>query len=112
MRRFVPVLVFILVFQAPDAWSQDDRDPQGSPAAEDNGKPLKECGRAGQSNKEGHGFVDDDPKRNNGKGSLEYLTKGPATADQFKHLRGKDGGWAPRDDVWIHYLGRKGKLKA
>jgi alpha-galactosidase len=80
-----------------------------APAAEN---PVKVFVLAGQSNMEGHGFVAADPKRNEGKGSLEYIAKQPATADQFKHLRGKDGKWAVRDDVWIHYLDRKGKLTA
>lgn len=75
-------------------------------------KPVKVFILAGQSNMEGHGFVAADPKRNEGKGSLEYVARQPATADQFKHLLGKDGKWAVRDDVWIHYLERKGKLTA
>src|SRR6476619_1928751 len=75
-------------------------------------KPIKVFILAGQSNMEGHGFIKADPKRNGGKGSLEYLVKDPATADRYKHLLGKDGGWAVRDDVWVHYLGRKGKLTA
>jgi alpha-galactosidase len=79
------------------------------PAAE---KPVKVFVLAGQSNMEGHGFVPADPKRNGGKGSLEYLARDPATADRFKHLLGKDGRWVMRDDVWIHYLGRKGRLTA
>ena len=80
-----------------------------APAAD---KPVRVFVLAGQSNMEGHGFVPADPKRNDGKGSLEYVAKQPATADQFKHLLGKDGKWAVRDDVWIHYLERKGKLTA
>ena len=75
-------------------------------------KPVKVFVLAGQSNMEGHGFIKADPKRNDGKGSLEYVAKAPATADKFKHLLGKDGKWAVRDDVWIHYLDRKGKLTA
>ncbi len=74
------------------------------------GKAIKVFILAGQSNMEGHGFVNADPKRNGGKGSLEYLAKEPATADKFKHLLGKNGGWAVRDDVWVHFLGRKGRL--
>ena len=73
-------------------------------------KPVKVFILAGQSNMEGHGFIKADPKRNDGKGSLEYVAKQPATADKFKHLLDKDGKWAVRDDVWIHYLARKGKL--
>jgi alpha-galactosidase len=74
-----------------------------APAAE---KPVKVFVLAGQSNMEGHGFITADPKRNEGKGSLQFLVKNAATADKFKHLVGKDGKWAVRDDVWIHYLGR------
>ncbi|MFO0864482.1 MAG: sialate O-acetylesterase [Gemmataceae bacterium] len=73
-------------------------------------KPVKVFILAGQSNMVGTGFVKADPKRNGGKGSLEYLVKEPATADKFKHLVDKDGKWVVRDDVWIHYLDRKGKL--
>ncbi len=73
-------------------------------------KSVKVFVLAGQSNMEGQGFIKADKERNGGKGSLEYLTKDPATADRFKHLLGKDGKWAVRDDVWIHYLDRKGKL--
>jgi hypothetical protein len=73
-------------------------------------KPVKVFILAGQSNMEGTGFVKADPKRNGGKGSLEFLVKDPTTANKFKHLVGKDGSWVVRDDVWIHYLDRKGKL--
>jgi alpha-galactosidase len=73
-------------------------------------KPVQVFILAGQSNMEGHGFVQADPKRNEGKGSLEYVARQPATAPRFAHLRDKDGKWVVRDDVWIHYLGRKGKL--
>jgi alpha-galactosidase len=38
------------------------------------------------------------------------VAKDPATAGKFKHLLTKEGTWAVRDDVWIHYLDRKGKL--
>lgn len=73
-------------------------------------KPVKVFVLAGQSNMQGTGFVNAGPKRNGGKGSLEYLVKDPATAGKFKHLVGKDGKWVARDDVWIHYFDRKGKL--
>lgn len=81
----------------------------GSATAAD--KPVKVFVLAGQSNMEGHGFIKADPKRNEGKGSLEYLTRDKATADKFKHLVGKDGKWVVRD-VWVHYLDRMGKLTA
>ena len=80
------------------------------PAKVEGVKSVKVFVLAGQSNMEGQGFVQADPKRNGGKGSLEFLAKDEATAAKFRHLLGKDGKWAVRDDVWIHYLGRKGKL--
>ena len=73
-------------------------------------KPVRVFILAGQSNMEGQGVVRANPRQNGGKGSLEYLTKGPSTSGKFKHLVGKDGKWVVRDDVWIHYLNRKGKL--
>ncbi len=76
------------------------------------GKPVKVFILAGQSNMEGHGLIKADPKQNEGKGSLEYVARQPATADKFKHLLTTNGKWAVRDDVWIHYLDRKGKLTA
>lgn len=65
---------------------------------------------AGQSNMEGQGMIAADPKRNGGKGSLEHLVKNPATAARFAALKKADGDWVVRDDVWIHYLERKGRL--
>lgn len=85
--------------------------PASAPPPPDNRvKPLKVFILAGQSNMEGHGFIKADARRNGGKGSLEFLVKDPATADRFKRLVDKDGNWVVRDDVWVHYLGRKGKL--
>ena len=52
-----------------------------------------------------------DPKRNGGKGSLEYLVKDAATAKRFKHLVDADGKWVVRNDVWVWYLGRTGGIK-
>lgn len=65
---------------------------------------------AGQSNMEGHGIVEADPKRNEGKGSLAWLVENPATASKFKHLKNEDGSWKSRDDVKIVYLDRSGQL--
>jgi len=65
---------------------------------------------AGQSNMEGHGRVEANPKANEGKGSLEWLVKNPPTAPRFKHLVDDKGKWVARDDVQIWYLGRKGNL--
>ncbi|MFZ9824390.1 MAG: sialate O-acetylesterase [Gemmataceae bacterium] len=65
---------------------------------------------AGQSNMEGQGFIAAEPKRNGGKGSLEYLVKDTATQKQFAHLKAPDGTWRQRKDVFISYLDRKGPL--
>jgi len=72
--------------------------------------PVKVFILAGQSNMEGHGIVPLDLKRNQGKGSLEYLVKDPAADRRLKRLVDSDGQWVVRDDVWIWYLGRKGGL--
>ncbi len=85
-------------------------DPEKKAGKDSSSKPVKVFVLAGQSNMEGQGFIKADPKRNEGKGTLEYLAKDKATADKFKHLLDKKGEWAVRDDVWIHYLDRKGKL--
>ena len=78
----------------------------GAVAAE----PVKVFILAGQSNMEGQGFIAADPKRNDGRGSLEFVVKDAATAPRFKHLVDKDGKWIVRDDVWISYLDRQGPL--
>jgi len=82
-----------------------------APAA-DAAPPVKVFVLAGQSNMEGHGLIPADPNRNEGRGSLEYLAKNPATAERFQPLLAADGKWAARDDVWIWYLGRHGALTA
>ena len=73
-------------------------------------KPVRVFILAGQSNMEGQGFIAADPKRNGGKGSLEFLVKDAATAKRFAPLVDAAGHWRKRDDVWITYLDRKGPL--
>ncbi len=73
-------------------------------------KPLKVYILAGQSNMQGQGIIKADPKRNDGKGSLEFLVKDAASADRFKDLVDKDGKWVSLDRVWISYLDRSGPL--
>src|SRR3982750_3201802 len=63
-------------------------------------KPVKVFILAGQSNMEGKAKLS----------LLEYQVKQPATRDLFKHLQSADGKWIERDDVWIKFLDRKGKL--
>ncbi len=67
--------------------------------AADTPKPVKVFILAGQSNMEGKAKV----------ALLKYQTTQPATRDLFKHLH-KDGNFIERDDVWIKFLDRKGKL--
>lgn len=73
-------------------------------------RPVKVFILAGQSNMEGQGFIAADPKRNGGKGSLEFLIKDPATSKRFAHLVDDAGQWRTRDDVRISYLDRSGPL--
>lgn len=68
-------------------------------SAADSAKPVKVFILAGQSNMEGHASLK----------LLDYQADQPATRDFYEHLR-KDGKWAERDDVWIKFLDRKGKL--
>jgi alpha-galactosidase len=72
--------------------------------------PVKVFILAGQSNMQGQGKIKIDPRRNEGKGSLEYLVKDPDTKARYKHLVDGNGQWVVRDDVWIWYLERKGRL--
>jgi len=57
---------------------------------------------AGQSNMEGQGVVDFDHEKhyNGGKGNLEHVLAQPGNAKRYAHLRGPDGKWTVRDDVW------------
>ena len=67
--------------------------------AADAPKPVKVFILAGQSNMEGKAKVS----------LAEYQADRPATRDLYKHWR-KDGKWTERDDVWVKFLDRKGKL--
>ncbi len=72
--------------------------PVGAQAA-DTQKPVQVFILAGQSNMEGKAKVS----------LLEFQARQPATRDAFQHLRHEDQ-WKERDDVWIKFLGRQGKL--
>jgi len=67
--------------------------------AADKPKPAKVFILVGQSNMEGKAKMS----------LLEYQAGQPATRDLYQHLR-KDGRWIERDDVWIKFLERQGKL--
>lgn len=85
--------------------------PPAPEAMPDSGlAPLKVFILAGQSNMVGAGIVAADPNRNEGKGTLEHLAKSPATSAAYAHLVDAEGNWIARDDVWISYFEREGKL--
>ena len=62
-------------------------------------RPLMVFILAGQSNMEGHASVK----------LLDYQAAQPNTRELFDHLR-STGHWIERDDVWIKFLDRHGKL--
>lgn len=74
-------------------------------------EPVRVFILAGQSNMEGHGQIPMNPDRNSGKGSLEYGVQHTADVARLG-LQDGNGSWRERDDVWISYLDREGKLKA
>lgn len=80
-------------------------------SAQKSGPSVKVFILSGQSNMQGHGFIKADPARNEGKGSLEYIVSHPSTRSKYRRLVAKDGSWKTRDDVWIHYEDRRGKLR-
>jgi len=75
--------------------------------------PVKVFLLAGQSNMEGQAVVDLDHERyyNGGKGNLEHVLRDPDKGAMVAHLRGKDGTWVVRDDVWVWYKTEKSGLK-
>ncbi|MDH3584809.1 MAG: sialate O-acetylesterase [Phycisphaerae bacterium] len=79
-------------------------------SARGEGAAVKVFILAGQSNMEGHGQIRAEPRRNGGRGSLEFLVKDAATAKRFAPVVDAEGQWVVRDDVWISYLGRTGGL--
>ena len=82
-------------------------------AAQPGKSPVKVFILAGQSNMEGQAVVDlDHPKYyNGGKGILKTVAADPAKAHLYAHLKGTDGKWAVREDVWISYKTEKSGLK-
>lgn len=71
-----------------------------APAA-DPPRPVRVYILAGQSNMEGKAKLS----------LAEYQAKQPATRELYKDLRRGDR-WVERDDVWVKFLDRKGKLTA
>ena len=71
-----------------------------SQATEPAAKNLQVFILAGQSNMEGKGGIDP---------LLNHQIQSPETKAFFAHWH-KDGKYIERDDVWINYLNRRGKL--
>ena len=95
----MPRFLVLLAYAAVATWSS-------ASAAE----TVKVFVLAGQSNMQGHGKVDADPRANDGKGSLEWLVKHPTTSKKYSSLIDAEGEWKERSDVQIVYLDRKGNL--
>ena len=70
-------------------------------------KKVKVFILAGQSNMEGHGLIKGKPGQ---KGTLETLVNDPKSLKEFKGLIDSKGDWIVRDDVWISWLNKNGKL--
>lgn len=70
-------------------------------------KKVKVFILAGQSNMEGHGLIKGKPGQ---KGTLETLVNDPKSLKEFKGLIDSRGDWIVRDDVWISWLNKNGKL--
>lgn len=79
-------------------------EPVASPAP----GPVKVFLLVGQSNMVGAGEVRAREERNGGRGSLEHLVR--SEPEEFGHLVDGQGEWIVRDDVWISFLEREGRL--
>jgi alpha-galactosidase len=64
--------------------------------------PTKVFILAGQSNMQGHGFVQNAGSGHTMNGTLEYLTTDPRTKAEFSKLK-RGGNWVSRKDVWMYY---------
>lgn len=84
-----------------------------APAKQAGRSPVKVFILAGQSNMEGQAVVDLTGKDyNEGRGTLATLIADPVKGATFKHLKGTDGKWVVRDDVWVRYQRERAPLLA
>ena len=97
-----------LAAQAPDATPAIDPAPTPSPPP-----TFQVFLLAGQSNMEGQAVVDLDHEQhyNGGRGTLARLVEDAELEPRLAHLRGEDGEWATRDDVFCWYRTGHGTLK-
>ena len=72
--------------------------------------PVRVFVLAGQSNMEGHGQIDANPRANEGRGSLEQLATAPETRGRYERWRDASGTWVECDGVFIEYFDRRGRL--
>jgi alpha-galactosidase len=101
MHLFLPLLITSILASIQEyAYAKEIN-------ASNSSKIIKVFILAGQSNMEGHGLI---KGNQNQKGTLEQLTKNPATAKSFQQLKDEEGNWKIRDDVWISWYNKKGKL--
>ena len=89
-HRFLYVVLSSSLSTVSAAWPAEGQAGQS---------PVKVFILAGQSNMEGKAKLE----------LLDYQINAPETKDFFKHLH-KDGKYIERDDVWINFLDRRGKL--
>ena len=106
MRRIVSMALHLSALSLlSTATAADDAASRDGPL-----RSVKVFLLAGQSNMEGAGVIEAEPTRNEGRGSLEYLAnRRPDSA--FADLINDREEWIERDDVWIHFLKRKGRLR-
>jgi alpha-galactosidase len=97
MHPTLPLLLAALVGLAPRAPAES--------------APVSLFVLAGQSNMEGHGAVPAEERRNGGKGSLEALARDATAYPEIAALRTAAGTWREREDVWVHFLNRQGRLR-
>ena len=104
---------FILLVAALAAFTQPASAAPGQPGRQAGKSPVKVFILAGQSNMEGQAVVDlTGNDYNEGRGTLATLMADPVKGAMFKHLKGADGKWVVRDDVWVRYRREHGPLLA
>jgi hypothetical protein len=99
---FAPAIVALFLLSGV-AFGDEAPKPTERPTAErvKPAKPVKVFILTGQSNMEGKAKLP----------VAEYQAEQPATRELYAPMR-RDGKWAERDDVWIKFLDRHGKLTA
>ncbi|MCE9609840.1 MAG: sialate O-acetylesterase [Chthoniobacter sp.] len=109
MKQNLPHFILLLAALTVPAFSA----PAAQPSKQAGKSPVKVFILAGQSNMEGQAAVEGTGKDfNDGHGTLATLIADPVKGATFKHLRGADGKWVVRDDVWVRYQRERAPLLA